>query len=88
MGSLNESTLRLKAEELLFKLKVRFGSLLREVGANEEEVSRFSQLGKVDEIILFVSEKVRHGINEASRIASSTSTSNTKDRDVLEKTQA
>jgi hypothetical protein len=36
LGSLNESTLRLKAEELLFKLKVRFGSLLREVGANEE----------------------------------------------------
>jgi hypothetical protein len=32
LGMLNESTLRLKAEELLFKLKVRFGSLLKEVG--------------------------------------------------------
>jgi hypothetical protein len=32
---LSESTLRLKAEELLFKLKVRLGSLLREVGVSE-----------------------------------------------------
>lgn len=64
-------------------MKVRFGSLLKEVGASEEEVGRFSQLGKIDEIILFVSDCVRHGLNEASRIANNNSTSSCKDRDAL-----
>lgn len=80
MGVLNESTIRLKAEELMFKLKVRLGSLLRELGCREEEVSRFSQLGKVDELVLFISERVREGLNEANRVAASTFTSSSKDR--------
>jgi len=83
LGLLNENTLRLKAEELLFKLKVRFGSLLKEMGVKEEEALRFSLLGKADEVILFVTDSVRKRLNEASSIASTTSTSITKDREAL-----
>jgi predicted nucleic acid-binding Zn-ribbon protein len=51
-------------------------------------VGRFSQLGKVDEIILFVSDCVRQGLSEASRIASATSAVTSKEREALEKAQA
>lgn len=66
LGVLGESTQRLRTEELLFKLKVRFGSLLKEISVDEEEVTRFGQLTKVDELILFVTERLRRAISEAS----------------------
>ncbi len=55
------------------------------MGVGEEEAARFSQLGKVDEIILFVSDSVRKALNTASSIATSTSTSITKDREAVER---
>jgi hypothetical protein len=66
-------------------LRVRFGSLLKEMGVGEEEAARFSQLAKVDEIILFVSDSVRKALNTASSIATSTSTSITKDKEAVER---
>ena len=48
LNSLSENTLKLKAEELLFKLKVRLGTLLQEVSVPEAEVARFNKLAKVD----------------------------------------
>ena len=62
LNSLSENTLKLKAEELLFKLKVRLGTLLQEVSVPEAEVARFNKLAKVDEIILFLSEKVKERV--------------------------
>lgn len=54
-NSLNENTLKLKSEELLFKLKVRLSTLLQEVSIPEAEIVRFNKLAKVDELILFLS---------------------------------
>ena len=66
-------------------MKVRFGSLLKEIGVGEEDAARFIQLGKVDEIILFVSDSVRKALNTASSIATSTSTSISKEREAVER---
>ena len=70
---------------MLFKLKVRFWSLLKEIGVSEEEAARFGQLGKVDEIILFVTDSVRKALNTASNIATSTSTSIAKHKEAVER---
>jgi chromosome segregation ATPase len=88
MGVLGESTQRLRTEELLFKLKVRFGSLLSEAAATEEEVARFGQLTKVDELILFVTDRIRRALSDASSLANNSSSSNHKDKEAVEQSKA
>lgn len=77
-NSLNENTLKLKAEELLFKLKVRLSTLLQEVSVPEGEIARFNKIGKVDEIILFLSEKVKDRVAQLTSERTETTVCNTE----------
>lgn len=70
IANINENTLKLKSEELLFKLKVKFCTLLQEINITEADLNKFNKIHKVDEIILFISEKVKEKINKFNQIKS------------------
>jgi DNA-binding Xre family transcriptional regulator len=80
LNNLNENTLKLKSEELLFKLKVKFGTLLQEVNITEAELNKFNKIHKVDEIILFLSEKIKDKLNQFTHIRNESNITSNKDR--------
>lgn len=46
-------------EEMAFKFKSRIGTLLKEISISVADLSRFSSLTKIDDILNFLSEKVK-----------------------------
>ena len=47
---------------MIFKFKTRIGTLLREMNISVLELGRFTSLGRIDEILDFLSEKVRESL--------------------------
>jgi hypothetical protein len=46
-------------EEMAFKFKSRIGTLLKEVGISVTDLTRFTSLAKIDDILNFLSEMVK-----------------------------
>jgi hypothetical protein len=44
---------------MVFKIRTKLGSLLKEIGTSGSELQRFSGLGRIDEMLSFLGEKVR-----------------------------
>jgi hypothetical protein len=55
----NSHLIQLKMEEMAFKFKSRIGTLLKEISISVADLTRFSSLAKIDEILNFLSEKVK-----------------------------
>ena len=55
----NSHLVQLKMEEMAFKFKSRIGTLLKEISISVADLSRFSSLTKIDDILNFLSEKVK-----------------------------
>lgn len=61
-NELNDNLLQLRIEEITFKFKMKIGSLLKELNLSSEEMERFGLLLKIDDILHFLSGKVREKI--------------------------
>jgi hypothetical protein len=46
-------------EEMAFKFKSRIGTLLKEISIPMVELNRFTALAKIDDILNFLSEKIK-----------------------------
>lgn len=61
-NELNNNLLQLRIEETTFKYKVKIGNLLKELNLSSEEMDRFGFLTKIEDILHFLSDKVREKI--------------------------
>jgi hypothetical protein len=69
----------LKIEEMIFKFKTRIGTLLKEMTISVAELNRFTGLSRIDDIIDFLSEKVKEMM--MSRDIRSTEIANVRSKD-------
>jgi hypothetical protein len=52
-------------EEMAFKFKSRIGTLLKEIGISVFDLTRFTSLAKIDDILNFLSEKVKERLTSS-----------------------
>ncbi len=75
--------MRLKTEEIMFKYKTKIGCMLREIGATGSELERFTSLTRTDDILSFLSEKIRQWITTAQLKESSLERANSLERETV-----
>ncbi len=56
---LKDNIIRLKSEELTFKLKSKFAMTLRYINISSGQLSKFTSLGSIDEILDFMNRKIK-----------------------------
>jgi hypothetical protein len=56
---------RLKVEEMTFKFKTRISCMLKELGVSGVELGRFSGLSRIDDMLTFLSERLRERVTSS-----------------------
>ena len=68
---------------MIFKFKTRIGALLKEIDISVTELGRFTSLNRIDEILDFLSEKVRARLFKKDANQSNTDRLRVKEQELL-----
>jgi len=80
--------IRLKIEEMTFKYKLKISNLLKELNTSSHEMTRFHNIVRIDDILNFLSEKVREKMVSSQLNEASFNKVRSKEKDTLNECEA